>query len=157
MRVFITGGTGLIGRRLAQRLVERRDQPVILSRQADRARLNPALRGAEIIQGDPTVPGPWDSAIDGCDAVANLAGHNIFSKRWNADVKRLLRDSRVYATENVVAAIAKASIKPKVLVQASAVGYYGPRGDEEISESDSPGNDLLATVCRDWENAAVAA
>src|SRR3954470_16707679 len=87
MRVFVTGGTGLIGRRLVRRLVERGDRPVVLSRQADRARLNPALAGSELVQGDPTAPGPWDRALDGCDAVVNLVGHNLFAQRWSPEVK----------------------------------------------------------------------
>jgi uncharacterized protein (TIGR01777 family) len=154
MRVFITGGTGLIGRRLVQRLVERGDHPVILSRRADQARHNPALRGSEIIQGDPAVPGGWEVSVDGCDAVVNLVGHNVFSGRWNAEEKRRIRDSRVYGTENVVAAIGKARQQPKVLVQASAIGYYGPHGDEELTESSPSGTDFMAVVCREWEDAA---
>ena len=154
MRVFITGGTGLIGRHLVKRLVERGDHPVILSRQADKARRNPAMRGIEVVQGDPTVPGGWDAAVDGCDAVVNLVGHNLFADRWTAEVKRKIRDSRVYGTENVVAAIARAKGRPKVLVQASAIGYYGPHGDEELTESSPSGSDFMAVVCREWEDAA---
>ncbi len=154
MRVFITGGTGLIGRHLVKRLVERGDHPVILSRQADKARRNPSMRGIEVIQGDPTIPGGWDSAVDGCDAVVNLVGHNVFAERWSAEVKRTIRDSRVYGTENVVSAIAKAKSRPKVLVQASAIGYYGPHGDEELTEASPSGSDFMAVVCREWEEAA---
>jgi len=154
MRVFITGGTGLIGRRLVARLVERGDHPVLLSRRADKARIRPDLRGVEVIQGDPTLVGGWELAVDGCDAVVNLAGHNIFAERWNADVKRRVRDSRLYGTENVVAAMGKAARSPKVLVQASAIGYYGPCGDEELTEASPPGSDFMAEVCRAWEDAA---
>ncbi len=154
MRVFVTGGTGLIGRRVCQRLIDRGDRPVILSRRADRARLNPALRGAEIVQGDPVAPGAWETALDGCDAVVNLVGHNLFAERWDAEVKRKIRDSRIRATEHVVTAIARASTRPTILVQASAIGYYGPHGDEELTESSPPGNDFMAGVCRDWEAAA---
>lgn len=154
MRVLLTGGSGLIGRRLVRRLVDRGDQPVILTRRADPARLNPALKGAEVVQGDPTAPGPWDAAVDGCDAVLNLVGHNLFARRWDAEVKRKIRESRVAATENVVSAIARAADRPKVLVQASAIGYYGPRGDEELAEDAPPGNEFLAVVCREWEEAA---
>ena len=99
-------GTGLIGRHLVRRLVERGDQPVILSRRADKVRRDPRMRGIEVVQGDPTAR-RLGSAVDGCDAVVNLAGHNIFAERWNAEVKRKIRDSRVYGTENVVAAIAQ--------------------------------------------------
>ena len=154
MRVFITGGTGLIGRQLVRKLVERGDQPVVLSRHADKARLDPALRGVEVVQGDPTVAGAWDAALEGCGAVVNLAGHNIFERRWDAEVKRLIRDSRVYGTEHIVDAIRKATDRPKVLVQASAIGYYGPHGDEELIESSPSGTDFMARVCREWEEAA---
>lgn len=157
MRVLVTGGTGLIGRRLAQRLAARGDQPVILSRQADRARLNPALRGFEIVQGDPTVHGAWETAVSGCDAVVNLAGENLFARRWTSESRKRIRDSRVYATHQVVDAIAHAPSRPRVLVQASAIGYYGPRGDEELMEDSAPGTDFMALVCRDWEEAASAA
>jgi uncharacterized protein len=154
MRVFITGGTGLIGRRLVRKLVERGDKPVVLSRHADKARLSPAWRGIEVVQGDPAVAGAWDAAVQGCEAVVNLAGHNIFARRWDEEVKRTIRDSRVYGTEHVVDAIRKATDRPKVLVQASAIGYYGPRGDEELTESSPPGDDFMARVCREWEDAA---
>src|SRR5581483_8762477 len=141
MRVFLTGGTGLIGRRLVRLLADRGDRPVVLTRRADRARLDPALRGAEVVQGDPSAPGPWDSALDGCDAVLNLVGHNLFAQRWDGEVKRKLRESRIAATDYVLAAIARAASRPKVLVQASAIGYYGPRGDEELTEDAPAGSD----------------
>lgn len=157
MRVFVTGGTGLIGRGLVRALLERGDQPVVLSRQADRVRRNPAMRSVQVVQGDPTVAGAWDSAVDGCDVVVNLAGHNLFAQRWNPAVKRTIRDSRVYSTEHVVAAIAKARTRPKVLVQASAIGYYGPHGDEVLTEESPSGSDFMAVVCREWEEAAAPA
>jgi uncharacterized protein (TIGR01777 family) len=157
MRVFVTGGTGLIGRRLVERLAERGDQPVILSRRADQVRRNPAMRDYTVIQGDPSSPGGWEQAIDGCDAVVNLVGHNIFAERWDAEVKRKIRDSRVYSTEHIVAAISRARSRPRVLVQASAIGYYGSRGDEAITESSAPGSDFMAVVCREWEEAALPA
>jgi uncharacterized protein len=154
MRVFLTGGTGLIGRNLARRLLERGDQPVILTREADKFRREPANRPFQVVQGDPMVPGGWESAVDGCDAVVNLVGHNLFAERWNTKVKRKIRDSRVLSTEHVVAAIARARSQPKVLVQASAIGYYGPHGDEPLNESSPSGSDFMAVVCREWEDSA---
>ena len=154
MRVFFTGGTGMIGRRLVQRLIGRGDTPVIVSRNSDETRRNPALRGVQVVHGDPSKAGPWQEAVDGCDAVFNLAGQNVFSGRWNAEIKRAIRDSRVYGAEHVVEAIARASRKPKVLVQGSAIGYYGPTGDEELTESSPSGSDFLAVVCRELEEAA---
>jgi uncharacterized protein (TIGR01777 family) len=154
MRVFITGGTGMIGRRLVQRLVDRGDVPIILSRKSDETRRNPKLRGIQVVQGDPSKDGPWQDAVDGCDAVVNLAGQNVFSSRWNAEVKRQIRDSRVYGAEHVVGAIEKARQRPRVLVQGSAIGYYGSHNDEELTESSPSGSDFLAVVCRELEDAA---
>jgi uncharacterized protein (TIGR01777 family) len=157
MRVFITGGTGLIGRGLVKRLLERGDQAVVLSRQADQVRRRPEMRPVMVLQGDPAVAGAWDTAVDGCDAVINLAGHNLFADRWTPEVKRRIRDSRVYSTEHVVSAIAKAKKPPKVLVQASAIGFYGARDEEELTEDSPPGSDFMAVVSREWEAAAAAA
>lgn len=154
MRVFMTGGTGLIGRRLAARLLQRGDQPVIVSRHADRARLSPGLKGAEVIQGDPAVAGGWEAAVDGCDAVVHLAGHNLFAERWSPEVRAKIRSSRVFSTEHLTAAIGRAARRPGVFVSGSAIGYYGPSGDQEITEDNPNGDDFMAGVCRDWEAAA---
>ncbi len=154
MRVFITGGTGLIGRHLAARLLTRQDTPVVLTRSASKASKLPELKGAEIVPGDPAVPGDWQKAVDGCDAVIHLAGQNVFGPRWNKEIKRQVRDSRVLGTRHVVEAITSASRRPKVLLQGSAIGYYGARGDEELTESGPPGDDFMARLCVDWEAAA---
>jgi uncharacterized protein (TIGR01777 family) len=154
MRVFITGGTGLIGRHLVRQLAERGDQPVILSRHADQVRRDPSMRMRELVQGDPTTAGAWQGAVDGCDAVVNLAGHNIFEERWNAQVKRKIRDSRVYSTENLVAALRQARNAPKVMVQSSAIGFYGTPAETELTEASPSGSDFMAVVCREWEEAA---
>jgi hypothetical protein len=152
MRVFITGGTGLVGSRLAARLIERGDTAVVLSRNRSAGAQFGA--GAELVEGDPTTTGAWQQAIDGCDAVVNLAGENIFARRWNDEFKARIQDSRVNSTRQVVAAIARAGRKPAVLVNASAIGYYGPRGDEEITETAAAGDDFLAHACVAWEAAA---
>jgi uncharacterized protein (TIGR01777 family) len=157
MRVLITGGSGLIGRHLAGKLIERGDQPVILSRRSDQVRRNPAMRGRTVIQGDPAGPGRWETELESCEAVVNLAGQNIFGTRWNAETKRAIRDSRVYSTTNVVAAIGRARTRPRVLVQASAIGWYGPSADEILTEESPPGSDFMASVCREWEEAALPA
>ncbi|MGZ3300100.1 MAG: TIGR01777 family oxidoreductase [Isosphaeraceae bacterium] len=154
MRVFITGGSGLIGRHLARGLLEAGHQPVILSRHSDVVRRKSEFRHYQVVQGDPTTEGRWQDEIDGCDAVVNLAGHNLFAERWNTEIKRKIRDSRVHGTDHVVAAISRARKKPGVLVQASAIGYYGPHGDEELDETSPSGADFLAVVCREWEQTA---
>lgn len=157
MRVFVTGGTGLIGSKLVRRLQQQNDKVTLLTRRPEAAH---AAMGSEctIVAGDPTQPGPWMEAVDDCEAAVNLAGENLFTKRWNADFKRVLRDSRINSTQNVVQALARkgrgATGQPKVLVNASAVGYYGPRGDEELTEESPPGNDFLAQLCVEWEREA---
>jgi uncharacterized protein (TIGR01777 family) len=159
MRVFVTGGTGLIGTRIVRHLVDRGDQLVVLTRRYGVARqaLGPKV---ELVEGDPMHAGSWMDKIDDCDAVLHLAGENVFARRWNAAFKKLLVDSRVQSTRNVAQAIVR---KPKrvdgqakVLVNASAIGIYGPRGDEEITEETPPGNDFLARLCVEWEAAASA-
>ena len=154
MRVFITGGTGLIGRRVTQRLLDRGDHPVVLTRNTDETRRRPGFESLELVQGDPGRQGVWQAAVDGCDAVVNLAGENIFSGRWNAELKRRIRDSRVYGTEHVVEAISQARTKPGVLVQGSAIGYYGAHDDQILDENCPSGSDFLAVVCRELEDAA---
>jgi uncharacterized protein len=156
MRVLLTGGSGLIGRHLIQRLLKAGTHPVVVSRHSDVLRRNRETRDYEVIQGDVGVPGRWQEAVDGCDAVVHLAGHNLFAERWSAQVKRKIRDSRVYGSEHVAAAIEAARSRPQVLVQGSAVGYYGPHGDEEIDETSSSGSDFLASVCREWEDASAS-
>jgi len=154
MRVFITGGSGLIGRHLAQSLLAGGHHVLILSRHSDAVRRKPEFREFQIVHGDPTAEGRWQGEVDGCDAVVNLAGHNLFAERWNSEIRRKIRDSRVYGTEHVVSAIRRARNRPRVLVQASAIGYYGPHGDEEITESSDSGVDFLSVVCREWEQAS---
>jgi uncharacterized protein (TIGR01777 family) len=158
MRVFITGGTGLVGQRLVRAFQQRGDRPVVLSRRADFARqqFGPAV---EVVQGDPMQAGSWMDAVGGCDGVVNLAGENIFARRWNDSFKQLLLDSRVQVTRHVAEALARAPANghPRVLVSASAIGYYGPHGDEELTESSPPGDDFLSKVCVQWEKAAVVA
>ncbi len=152
MRVFVTGGTGLVGTRLIQQLRGRGTEVVALTRRPSEAARR--LAGCTIVEGDPTQPGVWmDSAAD-CDAVINLAGENVFARRWNDEFKARLRDSRVQGTTNVVEALARRPGTSKVLVNASAIGYYGPHGDEELTEASPPGDDFLARLCVEWEQAA---
>ena len=151
MRVFIAGGSGLIGRQLARTLLQKGHQPVILSRRADQVRRDPEMWAYQVVPGDPTSPGRWQDEVDGCDAVVNLAGHNVFAERWNPAVKAKIRDSRVYGAENLVAAIKKASARPQVFVHGSAIGYYGVHGDEELTEASPSGADFLAVVSREAE------
>jgi uncharacterized protein (TIGR01777 family) len=160
MRIFITGGTGLIGTRLIRRLSERQDSVVLLTRRPSQARERLGS-ACTLVEGDPMQAGTWQDAVRDCDAVVNLAGEGIFNRRWNDDFKTLLRESRVKTTEHVVEALARsprtAGGNPKTLVNASAIGYYGFHEDEELTEEDAPGTDTLARMTVDWEKAARAA
>jgi uncharacterized protein (TIGR01777 family) len=156
MRVFVTGGTGLVGTRLVRRLLGRGDLVTVLTRRAGHAR---QLFGPEIsvVEGDPTQAGPWLDALGDCDGAVNLAGENIFAHRWSDTFKAQLLESRVKSTRNVADALARKPStddgRPRVLVNASAIGYYGPHGDEELDEIGPPGSDFLAQVCVEWEKA----
>jgi uncharacterized protein (TIGR01777 family) len=143
MQIAVTGGTGFVGRDVVEVLLERGDAVRVVSR--DPGSLPVPFRGhVEVV--------PWSSLdLSGCDAVVHLAGENIFSRRWNAAAKDEIRKSRVESTQRVVEAIGRASPRPRVLVGASAVGYYGPRGDEQIDEGSPAGSDWLAQLCVEWE------
>jgi uncharacterized protein (TIGR01777 family) len=158
MRVFVSGSTGLIGRRAVQALLARGDAVVPLSRKP----LSPDHFGpgaCEPAVGDPTTPGPWLDQLAGCDAVVHLAGEPIADKRWSDEFLKLVRSSRVDSTRLIAEALARnprrADGTPKVLVSGSGVGYYGANtGDALQTESSPPGADALADICREWEAAA---
>lgn len=151
MRVFVTGGTGLVGRRLVDRLVARGHRVVVLSRSHGAAA---QLHGdAAVVVGDPCLPGPWQRFLENCDAAVALAGENLFARRWSTRQKDLLRSSRIDATR-VVADTLRSVNGPKVLINGSAIGWYGYHQDESIDESSPPGDDFLAKMCLDWEEAA---
>ena len=153
MRVFVTGGTGFIGTRLVHALAERGDECVVLSRSATDRWGNPRV---EVLKGDPTRPGEWQSRVGDADVVVNLAGKRLVEPphRWTEARKRQLVQSRVESTRQVVAAIRAASTTPAVLLSASAIGYYGDRAAEVLDESASPGDDFLARLSLEWEAAA---
>lgn len=151
MKFLITGATGFIGSRLCDVLVAAGHQVVALSRNPDRARHIPAV---DVFGWNPAEPPPVD-AFRGVDAIVHLAGENV-SGRWTAAKKAEIERSRVLGTKRLVEAIGSLYRRPKVLISASAVGYYGDRGDEVLHERSSPGDDFLSGVCRAWEDAAVA-
>jgi uncharacterized protein (TIGR01777 family) len=153
VHVFVTGATGLIGRALCAELLRRGDEVTALTRSRDAARKLPA--GATAVVADPTVPGAWQETLARADACVNLAGEPLDSGRWNAERKRRFRTSRVDATRNVAAVLRERG--PAVLVSASAVGFYGDRADEVLDEDSAPGDDFLAGLCREWEEAALRA
>lgn len=149
MKVVVTGGTGFLGTPLVVYLRAAGNDVVVLTRRH-------AAPGQITWSPDGTV-GPLAKAIESADAVINLAGESIAGHRWTTAHKARIRDSRILATRSIVAAIHVAARKPATLVNASAVGYYGSRGDATLTEESSPGEDFLAMVCRAWEAEALAA
>ena len=149
MRVIITGGTGLIGTALTKLLSSNNHEIFILTR---RFPDNPKLRaGVQHVQWDAATAEGWGHLVDGADAVINLAGEGIADGRWSEERKRRIYASRVNAGKAVIEAITAAATKPKVLIQASGVDYYGPHYDEILTEDAAPGSGFLAQVCFDWE------
>ncbi len=149
MRVIITGGTGLIGTALTKLLSSNNHEIFILTR---RFPDNPKLRaGVQHVQWDAATAEGWGHLVDGADAVINLAGEGIADGRWSEERKRRIYASRVNAGKAVMEAITAAATKPKVLIQASGVDYYGPHYDEILTEDAAPGSGFLAQVCFDWE------
>jgi uncharacterized protein len=151
MKLVIAGASGFIGSALVQRLSQRGDSLNLLSR---KPRSPARTADREWLVWEPGVSGEWEKSVDGADGVVNLAGEGIAEKRWTERRKELIRSSRIDSTRALVRAIAKAKEKPKFLINASAVGYYGAREDETLTEESAPGKDYLARVCVDWEEAA---
>ncbi|MFM8706854.1 MAG: TIGR01777 family oxidoreductase, partial [Planctomycetia bacterium] len=149
----MTGATGFVGPRLLRLL----DAPVVLSRNPERARAALGPLAGPLYRWDPMQGPPPAEAFEGVDVVLHLAGESVAEGRWTAAQKARIRDSRVVGTRHLVAGIAQTAVKPRVFVSASAVGYYGDRGDEELTESSTPADDFLARVCVEWEREAVAA
>ncbi|HVY26897.1 MAG TPA: TIGR01777 family oxidoreductase [Polyangiaceae bacterium] len=145
-RIVVSGGTGYVGTALVRHLIERGDSVTVLTR-GKSSDGNPRR-----VRWDPYAVGDWSSALEGVDAVVHLAGERAVGVRYTEAMKRRIYDSRVVTTRNLVTALARVSAKPKVLVSASAVGYYGNRpASERVDESAAPGDDFLARLCVDWE------
>ena len=152
MRVFITGGTGFIGKAVSLRLLSAGHTPIVWTRNEDKARSMFAAEVEVVQQGEPEL---LRSALSKADAIINLAGESVLPGRWTDAKKKKLVDSRVGLTESLVEALDSLEVRPKVLVSASAVGYYGQdSGPDPRPETAPPADDFLARLCVDWEAAA---
>jgi len=158
VKVTVTGATGTLGSQVVAELVHRGDEVTVLSRDADRARAKLGSDVEALVWSDPKSEAPPSEALATQDAVMHLLGEPV-AQRWSQQVKREIRESRVLSTRNLVAAIKDldATLRPSVLVSQSATGWYGPRGDERVEESEPAADDFLARVCVEWEAEAVKA
>lgn len=151
MRVIITGGSGLIGRGLTEILAQHGYEVIILSRNPERVANLP--EGTQAVAWDGRTAQGWGHLVNDAEAVVNLAGENLagesfFPARLTPERKQRIRESRILSGEAILEAIQAVEKKPEVLVQASAIGYYGLRGDEIVDEDSSPGDDFFA----EWKN-----
>ena len=153
MRLVIAGGTGFIGTALCARLLELGHSLILLTRSP-----SPATTSAnqKWLSWNPRSPGAWEEAINGSDGVINLAGEPV-AKRWTERQKEKIASSRIATTSTLVTAIGKVKEKPKFLLNASAIGYYGPHADETLTEESGTGNDFLSRLCAAWEKEAIKA
>lgn len=157
MKVAVTGATGFVGTRLVERLNADGHTVVVLTRSLSRGKQvfpASAFSNVEVFAYTPLESGEWQAVISGCDGVVNLAGEPIAEGRWTPQRKQAILDSRKVGTEKIVEAIAQANPKPSVLVNSSAIGYYGTSETTTFDESSPAANDFLAQVCQAWETAA---
>lgn len=154
MRIIITGGTGLIGKAVANSLAHDHHEVIVLSRNINKT--SGLEGGVTVVAWDGRTAQGWGSLVDGAGAIINLAGESIAGEgfppsRWTSERKRRILESRVNAGKAIVEAISAAKTKPEVLIQASAVGYYGTHGSEDITEDHAAGGDFLGITCVKWE------
>lgn len=147
--IVVTGGTGFVGRRLLPHL----DQPLVLTRSPEKHMADPNAKYA--YWNSDTILDP--ETLVGCQGVVHLAGEPIAEGRWTTERKQRIRDSRVIGTRCLVKSLAKMDKRPEVLVAASAVGYYGNRPGEDLTEDSEPGEGFLSDVCEEWEAEAAEA
>ena len=149
MKIIITGGAGQLGTALALDLIQDGYEVIALTRNPERVKDVPA--GMQIVKWDGRTAQGWGEMADGADAIVNLAGENLSAGRWTSSRKQRILESRVNAGKAITQAIEVAENKPGVVIQSSAVGYYGIRKAEGLTEAAPAGDDFLAQVCQVWE------
>ena len=152
-KIILTGATGSIGRKLVTDLLNRGDEVTVFTRNTETAKQK-LPNTINFVKWDYKKINTWKNELHGKDIVIHLAGANLAAKRGNEKYKKLAYESRVISTQNLVEAIAAVDEKPKVFICASAVGFYGNRGDDYLSEDEEPADNYLAKLCTDWEKEA---
>jgi uncharacterized protein (TIGR01777 family) len=155
MKVAVTGATGLVGGALSRNLIQAGHQVVALARNPEKAKQK--IPQVEAVAWNATSGISPDQALEGLDAVVHLAGESLAAGRWTSRRKRRIVESRVLGTRNLVEALSRCQSPPRVLVNASAIGYYGSSEDQVFEETSPAGEDFLAELCQQWESEATRA
>src|SRR4249919_2362701 len=156
MRIVVSGGTGFIGRSLCALLCQEGHRVTLLTRRREEAQRSCGST-VTAVEWDGREAGAWEHCLDGADAVINLAGAPIADGRWTDDRKRLISESRVLTTGLLVEAMSRRSSKPRTLISASGIGYYGANDDRLLDEGAARGQGFLADLCLAWEAEALRA
>ena len=160
MKLFLTGCTGFIGRELIPLLINEGHNLTVISRQSkDKLKIKENESNLKIIKMNPVEFSSWDneevrSSLKSCEGVINLAGEPIAEKRWTDEHREEIINSRIKTTNNLIQSLRNLNKSPKVLINASAIGFYGSHAQNEFTEDDISGNDYLADVCKEWESIA---
>ena len=154
MKIFVTGGTGFVGRKLTKKLIGGGHTVTVLSRSGPKG--TRVVQGIDYVDGDPTQEGAWQDSVANHDAVINLAGASIFT-RWTRSARKRIRESRILTTTNLVHALRDPQVMDILFLSASAVGYYGFSEDGDLGETAPPGEGFLAALSQEWEAAAIQA
>lgn len=152
-KIIVTGATGTIGTKLCQKLIGLGDEITIFSRNPANAEKK-LPRVNKFIKWNYETMDEWKQQLNGVDVVVHLAGANLDAKRWDKEYKKLAYESRIISTRNLVEAIAAVNKKPNTFICSSAVGYYGNRSDDYLSEEEKSADNFLAKLCADWEKEA---
>lgn len=157
MKIVLAGATGFVGYRLIQRLLENNHDPIVFTRNVSKAVSDHGTSVQTVLWDSAGTDASWTEQLEDADAVINLAGESIAAKRWTATRKESIRASRISTTRSLVTGIGSVQKAPRLLINASAVGYYGHVPEGDVDENHPPANDFLGQLCSEWERQATRA
>ena len=152
-KIIITGATGLVGKNISSELIKKSEEVIVFTRNVEAGK-NKVPNASMYLKWNYDKPEEWKEHINNSKAIIHLAGANLASKRWSKKYKKIITESRIKSTQNLIKAVTEVKNKPEVFICSSAVGYYGNSGDTLLTEDSAPGNDFLANLCIQWEKAA---